>query len=195
MFEYLEGLLVELNPTYAVLDTGKTGWYIHITLNTYTLLQGKETARLYIHQVIREDAHLLFGFYERSEREMFRYLIGVSGIGAATARLVLSSMTPAEFRQAVLAADIRLLKTIKGIGQKSAERLVVELKDKLGKTTAVNQLFSSKDNTVREESLSALVTLGFSKASVEKVLDKIMSRDSQTVFTVEELIKQALREM
>lgn len=195
MYEYIEGVLEELNPAFAVIGTGHTGWFLHISLNTFTWLQGKGKARLFVHQIIREDAHLLFGFYDKAEREMFRHLISVSGVGAATARLVLSSLTPEEVRKAILTADITTLKTIKGIGQKSAERLVVELRDKLGKIAPGEQFLAPKDNRLREEAFSALVTLGFPRAAVEKVLDRIFRQQAGAMGSVEDIIKQALREL
>jgi holliday junction DNA helicase RuvA len=194
MYEYLQGNIAELTPTYTVIECGPTGWMIHISLQTFSHLQGKKESKLYIHQIIREDAQLFFGFAEKAEREMFRLLIGVSGVGAATARLLLSSLSAQELQQAILTANIKLLQSVKGIGQKSAERLVVELKDKFGKLSA-DQLIAPRYNTTREEALSALVTLGFAKNTVEKLLDKIITRNPHISLTVEDLIKQALREM
>ncbi len=195
MFEYIKGKITDLNPAYAVIETGQVGWLINITLTTYSKLQGSENARLYLQQIIREDAHFLYGFYDKEEREMFRHLISVSGIGAATARIVLSSLSAAELRQAILTADTTVLKSVKGIGQKSAERLIVELRDKLGKIAASEDFLISRDNRLREEAFTALVTLGFSRTAVEKVLDKIQRSHPEKTGSVEELIKQALREL
>lgn len=195
MFEYIEGLITELNPAYAVLEAGQVGWLINITLTTFSKLQGLKNARLYIQQIIREDAHLLYGFFEKEERDMFRHLVSVSGIGAATARLVLSSLNAAEIKQAILTADINVLKSVKGIGQKSAERLIVELRDKFGKGQPSEDFLIAKDNRVREEAFTALVTLGFPRVAVEKVLDRIQRTHPDKAGNVEALIKQALREL
>lgn len=195
MYEFLQGEVLELTPTFVVLDCGTTGWMIHISLQTFSQLQDKKNARLFVHQIIREDAHLLYGFASKEEREMFRLLIGVSGVGAATARLLLSSLTAQELQQAIVTGNIKVLQGVKGIGQKSAERLVVELKDKLGKLGPVDHLLVPKYNTSREEAFSALITLGFAKNQVEKLLDKIIMQNPQHTPSVEELIKQALREL
>jgi holliday junction DNA helicase RuvA len=195
MYEFLQGTIQELTPTYAVLECGSTGWLIHISLQTYSQLQGKKETRLFVHQIIREDAQLFYGFAEKTEREMFRLLIGVSGVGAATARLLLSSLSAHELQQAIVTGNLRVLQGVKGIGLKSAERLVVELRDKFGKIQSSDHLAPAKYNTSREEALSALVTLGFARNMVEKLLDKIIVRNPQNTPTVEELIKQALREM
>lgn len=195
MFEYIEGKITDLNPAYAVIETGQIGWLVNITLATFSKLQGSQTARLYLQQIIREDAHWLYGFYDKEEREMFRHLINVSGIGAATARLVLSSLSAAELKQAILTADIVTLKSVKGIGQKSAERLIVELRDKLGKISSSEDFLMTRDNRLREEAFTALVTLGFPRAAVEKVLDKIQRSYPEKTGSLEDLIKQALREL
>src|SRR5512133_2098638 len=159
MYEFLQGTILELTPTYTVLECGSTGWLIHISLQTFSQLHGKKETRLYVHQIIREDVQLFYGFAEKTEREMFRLLISVSGVGAATARLLLSSLSSQELRQAIVTGNIRQLQSVKGIGQKSAERLVVELKDKFGKLQPSDHLLANAYNTSREEALSALVTL------------------------------------
>ncbi len=193
MFEYIQGRLVELTPAYAVIETGNIGYFLHISLNTYTKLTKSTEAKLFIHQVIRDDAHLFFGFADKHEREMFRMLISVTGIGANTARMILSSLTPSEIEQAIFEGNVALLKSIKGIGTKSAQRVIVDLKDKIGKTAEIDEIFATESNTLREESLSALVMLGFSKASVQKVLDQILQQEKE--ITVEELIKKALKKL
>ena len=193
MFEYIQGRLVELTPAYAVIETGNIGYFLHISLNTYTKLTKSTEAKLFVHQVIRDDAHLFFGFADKQEREIFLMLISVTGIGANTARMILSSLTPSEIEQAIFEGNVALLKSIKGIGTKSAQRVIVDLKDKIGKTAEIDEIFATESNTLREESLSALVMLGFSKASVQKVLDQILQQEKE--ITVEELIKKALKKL
>lgn len=193
MFEFIQGMLVDLTPAYAVIETGNIGYFINISLNTYSRLTKSTESKLYIHQVIRDDAHLLFGFFDKHEREIFLLLISVSGIGANTARMILSSLAPSEIEQAIFEGNVTLLKSIKGIGVKSAQRLIVDLKDKIGKSAETGEIFATESNTLRDESLSALVMLGFSKTSVQKVLDQILQQESD--LTVEELIKKALKKL
>jgi len=193
MFEFIQGMLVDLTPAYAVIETGNIGYFINISLNTYSRLAKSTESKLYIHQVIRDDAHLLFGFFDKHEREIFLLLISVSGIGANTARMILSSLTPSEIEQAIFEGNVALLKSIKGIGVKSAQRLIVDLKDKIGESAETGEIFATESNTLRDESLSALVMLGFSKTSVQKVLDQILHQESD--LTVEELIKKALKKL
>ncbi|MGQ8337344.1 Holliday junction branch migration protein RuvA [Sunxiuqinia sp. A32] len=192
MFEYIHGKITGLTPANAIIEAGSIGYFIHISLNTYSLINGKEQTRLYLHQVVREDAHLLYGFAEKEERELFRLLISVNGIGSSTALMMLSSLTPEEIRAAILGENVTLLKSIKGIGAKTAQRVIIDLKDKVGKGPASDQiLISQTDNTIRNEALSALVMLGFAKKSVEKELDKILKINPN--LTVEEMIKMALK--
>jgi Holliday junction DNA helicase RuvA len=193
MFEFIKGKLSELKPTYAIIDTGDVGYFIHISLNTYSKLSKDSDILLYIHQIIREDVNLLFGFIDQREREIFRLLLSVSGIGANTARVILSSLTPSEVEQAILEGNVALLKSIKGIGTKSAQRVIVDLKDRIGNGIEIEEFFTPQSNTIRDESLSALVMLGFSKTSVQKVINKILLKEKD--ITVEELIKKALREL
>lgn len=194
MFEYIKGPIAELTPAYVIVDKAGVGYYINISLQTYSALEGKKEGMVFLHQVIREDAHLLFGFAEKDERELFRLLISVSGVGANTARVILSSMSAAEIQKAIQNADINALKQIKGIGLKTAQRIVVDLKDKvLGKELGAAQIFSGLNNTTKDEALSALVMLGFNKAAAEKVLDLLIKDDSKQ--SVEALIKQALKRL
>ena len=195
MFDFIEGEIIEINPSYVVIKTGGTGYFIHISLNTFSFLNNKKEIRIYTHQVIREDAHLLFGFYNKNEREIFRQLISISGIGANTARMMLSALSPAEIQQAIIEADVNILKSIKGLGLKTAQRIIVELKDKLGKLDTHADLFVTKDNTIRNEALSALVMLGFSKNNVTKVLDQVLKEKNAADLTVEELVKIALKKL
>lgn len=192
MYEYIHGKITGLTPANAVIEAGSIGYFINISLNTYSLVNGKDQAKLFLHQVVREDAHLLYGFAEEAERELFRLLISVNGIGSSTALMMLSSLNPAEIREAILSENVNLLKSIKGIGAKTAQRVIIDLKDKIGKGPATDQiLISSTDNTIRNEALSALVMLGFAKKSIEKELDKILKANPNV--TVEEMIKMALK--
>ncbi len=193
MIEYLNGQIIEVNPAHVIVDLGGVGYYVHISLNTFAVLNGQLSAKIYTHQVIREDAHLLYGFHSVDERELFRMLISVSGVGANTGILFLSSLSVAEIKQAIVTADVNRLKSVKGIGLKTAQRLVVELKDKLEKEPISGDFFGSLNNTLREEALSALVTLGFVKKNAEKIVDKIIKENPEK--SVEQIIKDALRQM
>jgi len=194
MYDYIIGKLAELTPTHSVVEINGLGYLVNISLQTYSAINGKNEVKLYLHQVIREDAHLLFGFYEAKERELFRLLISVSGVGASTARLILSSLTADELRAAILTENINLIKQVKGIGLKTAQRIVVDLKDKVvGDDFTSKQIMPAAHNTSREEALSALVMLGFSKPATEKVLDQIIRESGGGA--VEELIKSALKRL
>ncbi len=193
MYEYIQGQLVELNPAYAVIDTGNIAYFINISLNTYSSLEGQEGAKLYLHQVVREDAQLLFGFAEKQERELFRQLITVSGIGANTARMMLSSLQPLELKTAILEANVNVLKSVKGIGLKTAQRVIIDLKDKIAKGDSSESLVISESGLKKEEALSALVMLGFNKNAVKKTLNTVLKENSN--LSVEELIKIALKKL
>jgi len=193
MIEYLNGQLVEVNPAHVVIDINGIGYFVHISLNSFSSLNGKKVAKLFIHEAIREDSHLLYGFCDKEERELFQQLISVSGVGANTGILFLSSLSVIEIKTAIVSADIDRLKSVKGIGLKTAQRIVVELKDKLGKEPLSNDIFMTLNNSVREEALSALVTLGFVKKNAEKVIDGILRRNPE--ITVEKIIKDALKQM
>jgi len=194
MFEYIKGPIADLTPAYVVIDCAGVGYYVNISLQTYSGLDGKKDALVYLHQVIREDAHLLFGFASKEERELFRLLISVSGVGANTARVILSSMSAAEIQKVIMQGDINALKQIKGIGLKTAQRIIIDLKDKVsGKDLGSAQLFTSLNNTIRQEALSALVMLGFNKSAVEKVLDPLQKAEGNQ--SVEGLIKLALKQL
>ncbi len=203
MYEYIQGKLAEINPAYAVIDTGGTGFILHITLNTYTRIQGLEQCKLFAHQVIREDAHVLFGFADLEERELFRLLISVSGVGPNTARLLLSSLTVSDLKDAIVSGRVGVLKSVKGIGEKSAQRIIVDLKDKVDRTPSPAQKIDVLHNTVRDESLSGLVILGFPKKMAEKALDEVLKELRQTALgdaeqpapSVEKLIKEALKRL
>jgi len=193
MYEYISGKVAESSPAHVVIDVNGIGYLLHISLNTYTRLEGKTEAQLFIHENIREDAFSLFGFADPSERDLFRHLISVSGIGANTARMMLSSLSPEELRGAILTDNVNVIKGVKGIGAKTAQRVIVDLKDKLGKEPVDQKIFASQDNTIREEALSALVMLGFAKSSAQKAIDKLLAQSS--TLKVEEVIKQALKIM
>jgi len=193
MYEYIEGLLKDKYPTCCVIETGGIGYFIQISLTTYAQLEPHSHAKLFLHQVIREDAHLLFGFFTRQEREMFRLLLTVSGIGANTARMMLSSLTSDDLQQAILLGNASLLQGIKGIGVKTAQRVIIELRDKIGKEKVTGELFAITDNRLKEEALSALIILGFNKNEAEKVVSKIIIAEKN--LTLEELIKKALKQL
>ncbi len=193
MYEYINGLITELTPTAVIIECGGIGYYINISLNTYSKLSGHKTTKLHLHHVVREDAHLLYGFSDHKEREIFRSLISVSGVGVNTARVMLSSLTATEIQTAIIANDTKTLQGIKGIGAKSAQRIIIELKDKLGKDVDLAEISLPQDNTNKEEALSALVMLGFAKNTVNKVVDKLYK--ANPTVSVEELIKLALKQL
>ncbi len=193
MFDYIIGKIVSLTPTYLVLDNQGVGYMIHISLNTFSALKPDMVKKIFVYQYIKEDAHLLYGFENEHEREVFKVLLSVSGIGANTARMILSALTPSEVVQAIATENIKILQGIKGIGSKTAQRMIVELKDKVTKILPVGeQNITLPDNTLFDEALSALVMLGFAKPQVDKVLKDIM-RQYPANMTVEEVIKMALK--
>lgn len=195
MIDYIKGQIVELTPTELILENTGIGYSILISLQTFEAFQGKTQATAYIHHYIREDEELYFGFATKDERELFRLLISVSGIGVASARMMLSTLTSEEIRQAILAEDVNRIKSVKGIGLKSAQRLVLELKDKVvkGEGSAENALFPSINSAIQEEATTALVMLGFTKANIGKVLPGIL-KDNPAA-KVEDLIKAALKKL
>lgn len=191
MFEYIKGSVISLTPAGIVIEAGEIGYFVHISLTTYSQLHGSEKAKLFLHQVIREDAHILYGFFEQNERELFRMLISVNGIGANTAVMMLSSHKPEELQHAILSENVGLLKNIKGIGIKTAQRVIIDLKDKIGKISGSDFLFRSGENPVRSEAIAALEMLGFNKKAVEKLIDQVLTE--QPSIAVENLIKLALK--
>ncbi len=191
MYEFIEGKIIEKTPAHLVLQAGSVGYFINISVFTYSGLQNLTEARIYLHQVVREDAHILFGFLEREERNMFRLLISVNGIGPNTARVILSSISSAEVELFILEGNVKAFQDVKGIGLKTAQRIIVDLKDKVGKGGKPSDLFISERNTILEEALSALVALGFVKKQAEKVLGTIIIKNPGC--TVEEAVKQALK--
>jgi len=193
MIEYIKGQITQLSPAYLVIETGGVGFFVNISLTTFSILEKKSEYSLLIHEVIREDTHQLFGFAEVGEREVFRLLISVSGVGARTARMMLSSLNAGEIEKAIAAGDVNILKSVKGIGLKTAQRIIVDLKDKIGRGGATGEIFNFSDNTNREEALSALVMLGFAKSAVAKVLDKIVKEEKN--LSVEDMIRRALKNL
>ena len=198
MYEYIKGQLANLEPTQAVVDCGGVGYLLEITLNTYEALRRTDAAqvKLYAHLVVREDAQQLFGFYDLAEREMFRILVGVNGVGNQTARMMLSSLTVDELRQAIQMQDVKKVQRVKGIGAKTAQRIVLELADKVGVVGSESGIRSSENTQARDEAMTALVMLGFAKPAVEKLL---MSNDWKnpdgSPMTVEDIIKVGLQRL
>jgi Holliday junction DNA helicase RuvA len=193
MINYIKGAITEINPASVTIETGGIGYFVNISVNTFSKLDGKAEFKILVQEVIREDSHQLFGFADKEERDIFRLLISVSGIGANTARMMLSSLTPGEVEKAILESNVNVLKSVKGIGLKTAQRVIVDLKDKVGKQSSTGEIFTFEDNTKREEALSALVMLGFAKSAVAKVLEKIIREEKN--LTVEDLIKRALKNL
>ncbi|MDO9580333.1 MAG: Holliday junction branch migration protein RuvA [Bacteroidales bacterium] len=193
MIDYIKGDIIQITPMFLIIETAGVGYFINISLTTFSSLEGKKDYKVLVHEVIREDSHLLFGFADSVERDIFKLLISVSGVGANTARMMLSSLSPGELEKAIVVSDVDILKSIKGIGLKTAQRIIVDLKDKLGKQAGSDEIFAFSDNTIRDEALSALVMLGFAKSAVFKVLDKIVREEKN--LTVEDLIKRALKNL
>lgn len=191
MIAHINGRLVEKSPTYVVIDCGGVGYKLNISLNTYSKLGDGESCKLFTEFIVREDAQLLYGFKDVSERRLFQLLISVSGIGPATALLVLSSADAEEIQQAILSGNAGWFKGVKGIGPKSAQRIIIDLKDKISKENISSDNSIGLDNTLKEESLSALVNLGFNKNLAEKMIQKIMMANPNAA--VEDVIKQALK--
>lgn len=191
MIAFLRGRFAEISPTRVVIEAGGVGYEAHISLNTFAGLQGKLEGMLYTHLVVREDAHLLYGFAELAEKEMFINLISVSGVGASTARVVLSYMQPEEITRCIVQGDARSLERVKGIGKKTAERLVLELRDKLGKVVSGANISPLIHNSLQQDALEALTALGIPRNTAMQSIEKV--RQAQPEISVEELIKKALR--
>jgi Holliday junction DNA helicase RuvA len=192
MIEYLKGEVAELSPTSVTIESNAgVGYYINISLPTYSYLADKQNVKLYVHEVIREDAYILYGFLNQSEREFFLHLISVSGVGANTARMIMSSLTIPEIQEIILSGNVNSLKAVKGIGQKTAERIIVELKDKIGRVGTSDSSIFIKENPIKSEAVSALVMLGFNQQLSQKTVDKIYKENPNT--TLEQLIKMALK--
>lgn len=198
MIEYIRGELAETTPALAVIDCNGVGYGVHISLNTYSAIQGKKSVKLYIHEAIREDAHVLFGFSTKQERELFLLLISVSGIGGNTARMILSALSPAELCNVISSGNDKQLKSVKGIGLKTAQRIIVDLKDKIA-ATGVETVSGSMatltpaNNEVYDEAIAALTMLGFAQAPSQKVVTAILKEEPNS--TVEKVIKLALKRL
>lgn len=191
MYEYIDGSVAELTPTYAVLDAAGVGYYLNISLETYSAIEHAERAKLFVHHIVREDAQLLYGFATRIERELFRLLLGVSGVGGNTARTILSTYSPSELQGIISAGNAVLLKNVKGLGLKTAQKIIVELSGKL--TGLGSEGVVATDDSRADEALAALTMLGFGKAAAEKALHAVL-RDSPAA-TTEELVRMALKEL
>ncbi len=192
MITHLQGQLVEKTPTYVVIDCNGVGYMIHISLNTYSKISEEKQLRLYTYLQIKEEAHTLFGFYEKSEREVFSLLLSVSGVGASTARIMLSSLSPSQLQSAIINGDAKTIQSIKGIGAKTAQRIILDLREKMIKLGGVEEISNNDTNINKQEALSALEVLGYPQKVAENVVQKIISKANDNL-SVEEIIKQALK--
>ena len=193
MITHIEGKLVEKNPTDVVIDCNGVGYFINISLHTFSQIPDRENLRLYTYLQVREDSQSLYGFSSKAEREIFKLLISVSGIGANTARTMLSSLTPEQVKEGIAGEDVALIQSVKGIGLKTAQRVIIDLKDKVLKVYGMDELSSIPNNTHKDEALSALDVLGFNKKQSEKVVDRILQTQPDAV--VEQIIKEALKNL
>ena len=193
MYEFIKGAVADLNPASIVVEAAGIGYFINISLNTYSKLNGKKEVKILLHQSVREDAHILYGFADKSERDLFRNLISVNGVGASTAIMMLSSLNSEEVVAAITTENVNVLKGVKGIGAKTAQRIIIDLKDKLGKISETSQNLIMPDNTIQIEALSALVMLGFTKKDAEKAVSKILQE--QPGAALESVIKKALKRL
>ncbi len=191
MFAFITGKVTEKTPAYVIIDNNGIGYFINITLNTFTAIGEADSVKLHTHEQILEDAHNLFGFFSAKERDLFEMLISVSGVGCNTARLILSSLTVNEVCNAIANEDIGTIQSVKGIGGKTAQRIIIDLKDKLKKLDVETEISGNLNNTIKSEALSALMILGFNKSATDKMLDKLMRQMPDA--SVEQLIKEALR--
>jgi Holliday junction DNA helicase RuvA len=193
MITHLKGKLVEKNPTYIVVEAAGIGYLLHISLNTYSSIPDSELVFIYTHRSVKEDSHTLFGFIDKTEREIFRLLISVSGVGPSIARTMLSSMSTDEIQHAIASGNVGVIQSVKGIGAKTAQRVLVDLRDKISKTYVVDEVSVVESNTNKNEALTALEVLGFNKKQSEKVIDKILIEDK--ALSVAGLIKKALKNL
>lgn len=195
MISYIKGEITWKTPTYIVVETGGIGYHVHISLHTYAQIEKLERVKIHTHLLVREESHTLYGFAEESERSLFQHLISVSGVGPTTAQLLLSAMTPDDIRAAIIGEHEQAFSKVKGIGPKTAKRIILDLKDKMVKTAGDAPLsLLPQDNTTREEALSALVALGFARVQVQKALNAVL-KEKPSIKNVEELIKLALRQL
>ena len=193
MITHIQGRLIEKNPTDVVIDCGGVGYFINISLHTFSQLPEGENVKLFTHLQVREDAHILYGFSDVAEREIFRLLLSVSGIGASTARTMLSSLSPGQVIEAIASGDVATIQSVKGIGSKTAQRVLLDLKDKILKVYGLSGISASSSNTNKNEALSALETLGFARKQAERVCDKIVMENPQA--SIEMIIKLALKNL
>ncbi len=194
MITHIKGKLIEKNPTYAIIESNGVGYFLNISLNTFSAISDNENLLLYTHLNVREDAHTLYGFINKLEREIFRLLISVSGVGPSTARVMLSSMTTEQIQQAIASNDTVAIQSVKGIGAKTAQRVIIDLKDKILKTYSISEnSLDYNHNTIKNEALSALEVLGYTKRQVEKLIQKIIQETPN--ITLEEIIKKSLKNL
>ena len=194
MITHIEGKLIEKTPTYVVIDVNGVGYKIKISLQTFSEIDG-ELCKLFTHLSVKEDSHTLFGFFEESERHLFRNLISVSGVGPSTAQVILSTYSPDEIIHHIVTADVAAVQSVKGIGAKTAQRIIIDLKDKVAKGLPTSELlFNKMDNTIKQEALSALLALGFAKKGAESKIEKVL-KSTPDIASVEELVKTALSQM
>lgn len=193
MIEYIKGDISEITPTYTIIDNHGIGYFVNISLFTYTALQNNNNATLYIYEAIREDAHVLYGFGNKHERELFLLLISVSGVGPNSARMIQSSLSPTELENAISTSNVNALKSVKGIGAKTAQRIIVDLRDKIKVPSDTLDIKIPVNNEIFDEALAALVMLGFSQQASQKVLKKILSETQEP--NIEDIIKKALKMM
>ena len=193
MITHIKGKLIEKNPSFVIIDCNGVGYLLRISLQTFSKLSDDEQCMLFSHLAIKEDSQTLYGFFDKNERDLFRQLISVSGVGPNTAQMILSSLTPQEIQQSILTENVIVLKGVKGIGGKTAQRIILDLKDKIAKIGITTNSSSNSYNTIREEALSALTMLGFSKSSMQKFVDDVLQDDCN--IEVEELVKQVLKKI
>ena len=193
MITQLKGRLVEKSPTDVVIDCNGVGYLVNISLNTFSKLTDSESISLYTHLQVKEDSHTLFGFYEKTERNLFRQLISVSGIGASTARTMLSSLSPSEIQSAIISGNVATIQSVKGIGSKTAQRVIIDLKDKVGLISENDEFIGNIGNTNKDEALSALEVLGYSRKQTSKLIEMLVNNSPE--MSVEELIKGALNKL
>lgn len=193
MISHINGKLVEKNPTEVIVECGGVGYLINVSLYTYSRIPSQENIKLFTHLIVREDSHTLYGFFDKGEREIFRLLISVSGIGASTARTMLSSMTPQEIMEAIASDDVASIQSVKGIGAKTAQRVIIDLRDKVVKLYGMEEVSAVENNTAKDEALSALEVLGYPRKQAEKVVARILKNDPAS--GVEQIIKGALKSL
>lgn len=194
MYAYIDGKLTYKCPAYVIIEAGGIGYQLHISLHTFVAVKDQEKCKLYVWQHVKEDAHTLYGFADEGEKRLFLHLISVNGIGPGTGRMMLSSISPIEIQEAIIKGDIDQIKRIKGIGPKSAQRLIIELQDKLQKEGSGTLIAMPVNNTARDEALSALIMLGFAKTAADKTIDNVIKGSTETL-TVEQIIKTALKSL